>query len=69
VVDHHLNRLVGGQEAVFDAVDAGADAGLNRLVPDGMCGHSHPGAMGFVGESRRTPRPNTVGRPGRCCAT
>ena len=50
MIDHHLNRLVGGQEAVFDAVDPGTDAGPDRGVADGVRGHSYPGAVGFVGD-------------------
>ena len=50
VVDHHLNRLVGGEEAVFDAVDTGPDACPNRAVPDRMCGHPHTGPVCLVGD-------------------
>ena len=50
MVDHHLDGLVGGQETVFDAVDAGADAGLDRAVADGVGGDPHPGAVRFVGD-------------------
>lgn len=50
MIDHHLDRLITGQEAVFDAVDPGADAGLDRGVADGVCGHADSGPVGFVGD-------------------
>ena len=50
VVDHHLDGVVGGQEAVFDAVDAGTDTGPDRAVADGVRGDPHPGAVRFVGD-------------------
>ena len=50
MIDHHLNRLVRGKKAVFDAVDPGANTRPDRGVADGMRGHSYAGAVGFVGD-------------------
>lgn len=41
MVDHHLQGLVAGEEAVLDAVDPGADARLDGGVADGVRGHPH----------------------------
>ena len=69
MIGHHLDGVVGSQETVFDAVDPGADTGPDGGVADGVRGHPHPGAVGFVGDRGEFVRPNTAGRPGPCCAT
>ncbi len=51
MVDHHRNGVVGGEESVFDAVDAGFDAGADRPVADCVSGHPDAGAVGLVGDS------------------
>ena len=50
MVGHHLDGVVTGQEAVFDAVDSGANARLYCAVPDGVRGHPDSGPMRFVGD-------------------
>ena len=50
MIDHHLDGVVGSQEAVFDAVDPGANTGPDRGVADSVRGHPHPGAVRFVGD-------------------
>ena len=50
MIGHHLDGVVGSEETVFDAIDSGTDAGLDRGIADGMGGHSNPCAVGFVGD-------------------
>ena len=48
MLDHQLDRVVAGEGAVLDAVDAGADAGPDAGVAVGVGGDAKPGAMGLV---------------------
>ena len=50
MVDHHLDGLVGGQEAMLDAVDTGPDAGPDGGIADGVRRHPDPGAVRLVGD-------------------
>ena len=50
MVDHHLDRVVAGEEAVLDAVDAGPDAGPDRAVADRVRGDADAGAVCLVGD-------------------
>ena len=48
MLDHQLDRLVAGEEAVLDAVDAGADAGADARRRRGVRGDLDAGAVRLV---------------------
>ena len=49
MIGHHLDRVVGSQEAVFDAVDPGTNT-ARIAVADGVRGHPYSRAVGFIGD-------------------
>ena len=50
---HELDRVVGGQRSVLDAVDPGADAGADPGVAVRVRGHPQAVAMGLVDDGRQ----------------
>ena len=48
MLDHQLDRVVGGEGAVLDAVDAGADARPDAGVAVGVRGDLDAGAVRLV---------------------
>ncbi len=67
--DDELERLVAGERAVLDAIEAGLDRGPDAVVTVGVRRDLEPGAVRFVGDRRAAPRRNTAARRPDRCAT
>ena len=51
-VDHPLDRVVADHHPVLDAVDAGVEGGVHRLVAVGVGGDPQAATVGLVGDRR-----------------
>ena len=69
MVDHHLNGVVAGEEAVLDAVDARPDAGPDRAVAERVRGHPDAGAVSLVGDRGEFLVGVLLRTRRACCAT
>ena len=69
MVDHHLDGVVAGEEAVLDAVDAGPDAGPDRGVAGRVRGDPDAGAVRLVGDRLELLVGVLLRARRACCAT
>ena len=68
-LDHEIERLVAGERAVLDAVEARLDHRADAVVAVCVRGDLEPGAVGFVGDRAGAPRRSTAAHRRVRCAT